>query len=74
MAALLNTDVLRQHALPPAFMMGLDAAGGPARDGTVMVGPPTRPRLVATWQLAADGRPVCRWAVSDPAIRGLPPD
>ena len=74
MAALLNTDVLRQHALLPAFMMGLYAAAAPARDGTAIAGPPTRPRLVATWQLAADGRPVCRWSVSNPAIRGLPPD
>ncbi len=74
MAALPNVDVLRQHALPPAFMMSLDAAAGPARDGTVTLGSTARPQLVATWHLAADGRPVCRWAVSDPAIRGLPPD
>ena len=74
MAALLNVDVLRQHALPPAFMVQSDAAAGFARDGTVMVGLSARPRLVAVWHLNADGRPVCRWSVSDPAIRGFPPD
>lgn len=30
MAALLNIDVLRRHTLPPAFVVGLDAAAGPA--------------------------------------------
>lgn len=38
MAALLNVDVLRQHALPPAFMVSPDAAAGFARDGTVTSG------------------------------------
>jgi len=74
MAALLEIDVLRQHALPPAFMAEPDAAAGSAWDGAALFGSTARPCLAATWHLAADGRPVCRWAVSNSAIRGLPPD
>lgn len=74
MAALLDVDVLRQHVLPPAFMVQSDVAAGFAQDETFMVSPATRPRLVAVWHLAVDGRPACCWSVGDPVIRGLPPN
>ncbi len=67
MAALLNVDALRQHALPPAFMVDLDHATGLAPAAA-------RPCLIAAWRLGPDGRPVCHWTMDAPAIRVIPPD
>jgi hypothetical protein len=52
MTGFLNLDQLRAHAAP------MDR--WPDRGGA-----PPRPRLVAQWECASDGRPICRWRIDD---------
>jgi len=69
MAAHLELIHLRRHALPWHFMAGVDRlADVPAVSGR-RLGGDARPRLLATWQVDASGRPVCRWSfdTDDPA-------
>jgi len=53
MTGFLNLNLLRAHAAP-----GNRWPGG----GRVAL---ARPRLVAQWELASDGRLVCRWRIDD---------
>jgi hypothetical protein len=52
MTGFLNLDQLRAHAAP----QGLWPDRGRA---------PARPRLVAQWECASDGRLICRWRIDD---------
>jgi hypothetical protein len=71
MAALLDTDTLRRHALPTALLLEFERAAGLA-SASAPAAP--RARLVASWRVGPDGRPTCRWTVAEPPIRGLPPN
>jgi hypothetical protein len=74
MVALLPNDVLRQHALPSAFIADL----GPAEALAPMTPenetkPATRLRPVASWHRGVDGRPRCRWTMAEPSPLDLSP-
>ena len=60
MTGFLNLDLLRAHEVPDLFWV--DAG----RNRT------SRPRLIAEWHIAPNGRPVCRWRTEDqtPAAAG----
>ncbi|MGI4954074.1 MAG: hypothetical protein ACRYGM_19905 [Janthinobacterium lividum] len=60
MAAHLDPILLRRHALPAHFMAG-DRSAASAAGPHAEAGPP--PRLRATWQLGAAGRPLCGWSL-----------
>ena len=69
MAALLDLIHLRRHALLWHFMAGADRpAEVPAVSGCCLGGG-VRPCLLATGEIDASGRPVCRWSfdTDDPA-------
>lgn len=76
MAALLKVEVLRQHALPAAFMIDHDRAALPVAAGLSPAGALAcpRPRLAAAWSLGDDGCLVCGWVASAPDTHGRPPD
>jgi hypothetical protein len=57
MATFLNHLQLRRHALPDCIAAGLDRE----LDRRAA---PRRSRLVATWQISANGRPACGWSVT----------
>ena len=62
MTALLPPFYLRRYALPEHFL----GPFRPARPVSVPLRAPTpqpRPHLLATWHVAPDGRPACRWSV-----------
>jgi len=61
MAAFLELDVLRALEAP------LDAHVSPDADRRLR-----RPRLSATWIVAANGALVCRWDAATPGIDPLP--
>jgi hypothetical protein len=62
MTALPTAVLMRRHALPAHFLADLDAERRPGAPSTRNL-PETYPRLVATWHVADQGRPVCRWSV-----------
>jgi hypothetical protein len=62
MTGFLNLDLLRAHAAPRDRW--------PDRGHVASA----RPRLVARWECAADGRLVCRWRIDDrtePELSGV---
>jgi hypothetical protein len=71
MAALLDIDTLRRHALPTALLVEFERAAAPASTSALT---PPRPRLIASWRVGPNGRPTCRWTVVEPPITGLPPN
>jgi hypothetical protein len=74
MVALLPNDVLRQHALPSAFIadLGRVEALAPVTPANRMK-PAGRPRPVASWHWGVDGRPLCRWTMAEPSPLDLSP-
>ena len=62
MAAHFNVIHLRRHALPAHFLTGVDRPADTSAVPGHLPGPGACPRLVATWQLDASGRPVCGWS------------
>jgi hypothetical protein len=62
MTALPTLAYLRRHGRPAHSLSSLEAGhtlGTPIFRQTLS----ERPRLVATWHVGAEGRPVCRWSV-----------
>jgi hypothetical protein len=69
MAAFLTVDFLRAHAAsehPNAVF------GQPGRPLWAAPAPQPRPRLVARWLVAEDGRLTCRWQIDASAPFGPP--
>jgi hypothetical protein len=74
MAALLPNCVLRQHALPSAFIADLDRVEALAPVAPVnRMTSAARLRPVASWHVGGDGRPLCRWTMDEPSTLDLSP-
>jgi hypothetical protein len=67
MTALPTLAYLRRHALPAHFLSTLEAERSLGTPTFRQTTPSARPRLVATWHVGAEGRPVCRWCVERPS-------
>jgi hypothetical protein len=70
MAALLDRIQLRRQALPAHVIAALDREIDRREARLAVARPAARRRLVATWQIGADTKPICTWSLQEaPPIR-----